>query len=158
MQSVCLGFCLVPTSFMNFKWQTLWRLYRDITIVERHSSCSGSAEPPQSSSSQSSSSSSSSGSYSQSEEEDQELGQYQEALYNLEQQRDAVRPRSPPLCHQLARARGKLALIKSFSLTTPNLGTAHAFSLFCMLDSQTSYINPKLCGVSCIGHARKPSI
>ena len=59
------------------------------------SSCSRSAEANArsrwSDSSASDSSTSASGSYSQSEEEDAELEQYQEALYNLEQQRDAVR-------------------------------------------------------------------
>ena len=70
-------------------------LHRDVTIVERHSSRGLSPEPPaQSPSSDSSTSQSSTtcnGSYSHSEEEDVELQQYQEALYNLEQQRDAVR-------------------------------------------------------------------
>lgn len=80
-------------------------LCRDVTIVQRHdatstSSCSQKAEPVASDqreltsrwsdSSASDSSTSSSGSYSQSEEEDAELERYQEALHNLEQQRDAV--------------------------------------------------------------------
>lgn len=140
-----------------YNGQTLW-VYRDITIVERHSSCSGSAEPaaqPQSSSSQSSSSTS--GSYSQSEEEDQELEQYQEALYNLEQQRDAVRLRSPLFVVKQLDARGNWAN-EELLLMTPNLGTAYVFHLFGILNSQTFCVNPELCRLSCIGHARKPSI
>lgn len=83
---------------MHPQGMLLW--CRDVIIVDRHGSsstsgCSRSAEPLArsrwSDTTASDSSTSSSGSYSQSEEEDAELEQYQEALYNLEQQRDAVR-------------------------------------------------------------------
>ncbi|KAL3150708.1 hypothetical protein ABBQ32_000495 [Trebouxia sp. C0010 RCD-2024] len=82
---------------------------RDVIIVDRHGSsstsgCSRSAEPLArsrwSDTTASDSSTSSSGSYSQSEEEDAELEQYQEALYNLEQQRDAIRQQHKQLLHQ----------------------------------------------------------
>lgn len=89
-----------PDVYILMHPQSILRLCRDVTIVGRHASsstsgCSRTAEPIArsrwSDSSLSDSSTSSSGSYSQSEEDDAELEQYQEALYNLEQQRDAVR-------------------------------------------------------------------